>query len=70
MGERAATDTVRVVSVVTGATLPQARVMARSLARHQPDWDLELAVVGEGSTGGIGSEDTFTAISVEQVERV
>ncbi len=49
MEESAATNPMRVVSIVSPATLAQARVMARSLARHQPDWSLELFVIGSGA---------------------
>ena len=37
---------MRVVSLATRATLPQARVLARSLARHEPDWPLQVVLVG------------------------
>jgi glycosyltransferase involved in cell wall biosynthesis len=39
---------MRVVCVVTATTLAQARVMAGSLRRHHPEWELELALVGRG----------------------
>ncbi len=37
---------MRVLSVATPDLLPQARVLARSLARHEPEWQLEVALVG------------------------
>jgi glycosyltransferase involved in cell wall biosynthesis len=40
---------MRVITLATLATLPRARVLGRSLARHQPDWPLEvLLVAGDG----------------------
>jgi hypothetical protein len=39
---------MRVITIATIATLPRARALARSLARHQRDWPLEvLLVAGE-----------------------
>jgi glycosyltransferase involved in cell wall biosynthesis len=57
---------VRVVSIVTTATLPQARVMARSLSRHQPHWTIELAVIADRTRQQAGDEAGFTVTSVEQ----
>ncbi|HUA75588.1 MAG TPA: glycosyltransferase family 4 protein [Solirubrobacteraceae bacterium] len=37
---------MKVLTLVTPATLPQARVLAASLARHQPDWPHELLLIG------------------------
>jgi glycosyltransferase involved in cell wall biosynthesis len=37
--------TVRVLTLVTPATLPQARVLADSLHRHQPEWLHEVVVI-------------------------
>jgi glycosyltransferase involved in cell wall biosynthesis len=39
---------MRVCSLVTCDTVAQARVLARSLRRHQPDWSLELVRVDRG----------------------
>jgi len=37
---------MQVITLSTRATLPQARVLAASLARHQPEWPLEILLVG------------------------
>jgi hypothetical protein len=39
---------MRVLSLATPDTLPQARVLARSLARVHPDWSLEVLLMGGG----------------------
>lgn len=39
---------VRVITLATRSTLPQARVLAGSLRRHQPDWPAEILFVGRG----------------------
>jgi hypothetical protein len=38
---------MRVLTIATAATLAQARVLARSLQRHEPDWPLDLVLVGD-----------------------
>jgi glycosyltransferase involved in cell wall biosynthesis len=46
---------VQVLTLATPSTLPQARVLADSLRRHQPDWPLDILFVGrerETDTGG------------------
>jgi Glycosyl transferases group 1 len=41
---------MRLITLATPATLPQARVLARSLALHQPGWPLEVVLLaGEGA---------------------
>jgi glycosyltransferase involved in cell wall biosynthesis len=37
---------MRVLTLTTSSTLPQARVLADSLRRHQPDWPLDILFVG------------------------
>jgi glycosyltransferase involved in cell wall biosynthesis len=37
---------MQVLTLATLATLPQARVLSRSLRRHQPDWPVEILLVG------------------------
>lgn len=37
---------MQLVTLATAATLPQTRVLARSLARHQPSWRLDVVFVG------------------------
>jgi glycosyltransferase involved in cell wall biosynthesis len=48
---------MRAVCLVTAATTAQARVMAGSLCRHHPDWEIDLVLLGrEGSvSAGRGS---------------
>jgi glycosyltransferase involved in cell wall biosynthesis len=55
---------MRAVSVVTPGTLAQARVMARSLRAHHPDWELELAYVGRARKSAPG-QDSWELTSVE-----
>jgi glycosyltransferase involved in cell wall biosynthesis len=46
---------MQIVTLATPSTLPQARVLANSLRRHQPDWPLDILFVGrerEVDTGG------------------
>jgi hypothetical protein len=37
---------MQVITVATMSTLPRARVLARSLQRHQPDWPLTVMLIG------------------------
>jgi Glycosyl transferases group 1 len=37
---------MKVVTVASAATLPHARTLARSLSRHQPDWSLDVVMIG------------------------
>ena len=37
---------MQVLTILTPETLPQARALARSLRRHEPDWSLDVLVVG------------------------
>jgi glycosyltransferase involved in cell wall biosynthesis len=49
---------MHVITLATPSTLPQARVLADSLRRHQPDWPLDILFVGrerEADTGGGGT---------------
>jgi glycosyltransferase involved in cell wall biosynthesis len=39
---------MQVITVATMSTLPRARVLARSLKRHQPDWPLTVMLIGRG----------------------
>ena len=56
---------VTVVCVAIGETLCQARVMARSLRRHHPDWALEVVLVG--SAGLEPADETFALVPVQAV---
>jgi hypothetical protein len=55
-----------VVSVATAAMWPQARVIARSLRRHHPDWELEVVLVGRGAQL-YSQDDGIATVSVEQL---
>ena len=44
--------------------LPQARVMARSLRRHEPSWTLDIALIGS-STQADNAGDEFHVVSIE-----
>jgi glycosyltransferase involved in cell wall biosynthesis len=49
---------MHVITLATPSTLPQARVLADSLRRHQPDWPLDILFVGrdrEADTDGGGT---------------
>ena len=49
---------MRLLTLATPSTLPQARVLADSLRRHQPDWPLDILFVGrerEADAGGEGA---------------
>jgi hypothetical protein len=41
---------MKVLTIATLGSLPQARALGRSLARHQPDWSLEVALVASDET--------------------
>ncbi len=56
---------MRVVCVVTATTFAQARVMARSLRRHHPEWELELALVGRAGDSPAQGE-AWQVTSVEE----
>ena len=53
---RSTSTQMRVFTLATHSTLPQARVLAASLRRHQPDWPLEILFVGRGSEANVGEE--------------
>ncbi len=51
---------MQVLTLATAASMPQARVLARSLQRHQPDWPLSVMLIAaddvvsaEGSDGSL-----------------
>ncbi|HEY2536886.1 MAG TPA: glycosyltransferase [Solirubrobacteraceae bacterium] len=46
---------VRLLTLATSSTLPQARVLADSLQRHQPDWPLEVLFVGREREADAGA---------------
>jgi glycosyltransferase involved in cell wall biosynthesis len=45
---------MQVLTLATPSTLPQARVLADSLRRHQPDWPLDILFVGREREADIG----------------
>jgi glycosyltransferase involved in cell wall biosynthesis len=45
---------VQVLTLATPSTLPQARVLADSLRRHQPDWPLDILFIGREREAGSG----------------
>jgi glycosyltransferase involved in cell wall biosynthesis len=47
---------MQVLTLATPSTLPQARVLADSLRRHQPNWPLDILFVGREREAGTGSE--------------
>jgi len=47
---------MQVLTLATPSTLPQARVLADSLHRHQPDWPLDILFVGREREADAGSE--------------
>jgi glycosyltransferase involved in cell wall biosynthesis len=47
---------MRVLTLATSSTLPQARVLADSLRRHQPDWPLDILFVGREREADAGPE--------------
>jgi glycosyltransferase involved in cell wall biosynthesis len=47
---------MQVLTLATPSTLPQARVLADSLRRHQPDWPLDILFVGRERAADAGGE--------------
>ncbi len=47
---------MRILTLATPSTLPQARVLADSLRRHQPDWPHEILFVGRERQANAGGE--------------
>jgi glycosyltransferase involved in cell wall biosynthesis len=47
---------VQLLTLATPSTLPQARVLAESLRRHQPDWPLDILFVGREQQGDADRE--------------
>ncbi|HEY2282783.1 MAG TPA: glycosyltransferase [Solirubrobacteraceae bacterium] len=47
---------MRLLTLATPSTLPQARVLADSLRRHQPDWPHEILFVGRERQANSGDE--------------
>ncbi len=49
---------MQVITLTARATLAQARVLAASLRRHQPDWSLDILVVGRADEADAGADGT------------
>ncbi len=47
---------VQLLTLTTPSTLPQARVLADSLRRHQPDWPLEVLFIGRERDANVEGE--------------
>jgi glycosyltransferase involved in cell wall biosynthesis len=56
---------VRVFTLATPATLPQARVLARSLKEHQPDWPHEVVVVAPEGWAAAPNEELRVSSAAE-----
>jgi glycosyltransferase involved in cell wall biosynthesis len=60
---------MRVVTLATLATMPQARALGRSLARHQPDWPLDiLLVAGEQVVSVAESEEPLVRSAARELD--
>jgi hypothetical protein len=57
---------VHVVTLATAPTLPQARVLARSVHAHEPDWSVTVALVG-GSPQALAAEEPFEVVAASDV---
>lgn len=58
---RALPPEIHVVCIATVTMLSQARVMARSLRHHHPDWDVEVVLIGSITTQ---ADEPFRLVSV------
>jgi glycosyltransferase involved in cell wall biosynthesis len=58
---------MRVITLATRATMPHARVLGRSLRRHQPDWPLEVVLVaGDDVVAAEAADDSLRVRSASQ----
>src|SRR6202022_1292454 len=57
---------VHVVTLATAPTLPQARVLARSVHAHEPDWSVTVALVG-GSPQSRAAGEPFEVVAASDV---
>jgi Glycosyl transferases group 1 len=60
---------MRLFTLATPAMLPQARVMARSVERHQPDWELEVVLIGGEQPSGLRMRSAAAELDLD-VERL
>jgi len=56
---------MHVVCLTTSSTVPQARVLAASLRRHQPDWPVEVVLIALESLGDTGFSPTLIESAVD-----
>ena len=59
---------MRVLTLATSATLPQARVLAASLRRHQPAWPHEVVLVGLEERAGVAGESLRLRSAAEMLD--
>jgi glycosyltransferase involved in cell wall biosynthesis len=59
---------IRVITLATRSTLPQARVLADSLRRHQPDWPLDILFVGREREVDGGAERSQLRSVAEELD--
>jgi Glycosyl transferases group 1 len=60
---------MRLFTLATPAMLPQARVLARSLERHQSGWELEVVLIGGEQAGGLRMRSAAVELDLD-VERL
>ncbi|MGA7703355.1 MAG: hypothetical protein WB998_00500, partial [Solirubrobacteraceae bacterium] len=56
---------MHLVCLTTSSTVAQARVLAASLRRHQPDWPLEIVLIARESLGDPGFNPTLLESAVD-----
>jgi glycosyltransferase involved in cell wall biosynthesis len=59
---------MQVITLTTPAMLPQARVLARSLRRHQPDWPLDVVLIGLDDRAGVAEESLRLRSVAEELD--
>jgi Glycosyl transferases group 1 len=58
---------MQALTLVTPETLPQARVLARSLERHEPDWPLDVLLLGRLDPATAEEFGELRLVSVEEL---
>ncbi len=56
---------MRVITLATPVMLPQARALERSLAEHQPDWPVEILLIGREQGANAGESPALHSIAEE-----
>jgi glycosyltransferase involved in cell wall biosynthesis len=59
---------MRILTTASAATMPQVRVLARSLARHQPDWPLEVVLIDRHRVEHLDGEPLTTHSAAEDLQ--